>query len=296
MRVGSDSASTPLTAGQTMNETIASLAARLQGQIVSGGPSGVAVSGGIDSLLLAHLAHAALGGDAYMFHAVSPAVPADASARVRRHAEAFGWKLRIIDAGEFADPRYLANPVNRCFFCKQNLYGRIRESWTGALLSGNNTDDLADYRPGLDAAAEHGVRHPYIVAGIGKAVIRRIAAALGLEDIADLPAQPCLASRVTTGIPIDADSLRVVDELESVARRLLGAITLRCRIRPAGLQLELERSVLAALSDAEQDALHHSLVTAAASAGRVFLGMAPYRRSGDAVLARNAGFNQLTGT
>jgi uncharacterized protein len=220
-----------------------------------------------------------------MYHAVSPAVPAEASARVRRHAEASGWILHIIDAGEFADPRYLANPVNRCLFCKENLYGRIRASWAGELLSGNNMDDLADYRPGLEAATRHGVRHPYIAAGVGKPGIRRVAAALGLTDIADLPAQPCLASRVATGIPIEAAALEVIDELEALARGMVGTVTLRCRLGREGLRLELDEPVLLGLSVADRAALYRSLAAAAARAGRAFLGLGPYRRSGDAVLA-----------
>jgi uncharacterized protein len=102
----------------------------------------------------------------------------------------------VFDAGEFADPRYRANPANRCFFCKTNLYGHIVAQPGGTVLSGTNTDDLADWRPGLTAAAQHGVRHPFVEAGIDKPAIRRIAARIGLGDIADLPAAPCLSSRI----------------------------------------------------------------------------------------------------
>src|SRR6056297_3543080 len=84
----------------------------------------VAVSGGVDSLTLAHAVHRATGR-AQVYHAVSPAVPREATERVRRHAAAPGWTLQIIEAGEFSDPDYLRNPVNRCYFCKANLYDRI---------------------------------------------------------------------------------------------------------------------------------------------------------------------------
>ena len=85
----------------------------------------IAVSGGVDSMTLAHIAHGVTA--ARMIHAISPAVPAIATARVRRHAAAHGWRLDIVDAGEFGDARYIANPVNRCYFCKLNLYGTIRD-------------------------------------------------------------------------------------------------------------------------------------------------------------------------
>ena len=89
------------------------------------GPLAVAVSGGVDSLTLATFVHRAAGSRVEMFHAVSPAVPGDATARVERLAAAQGWRLRIVDAGEFTDETYLANPIDRCFFCKTNLYGSI---------------------------------------------------------------------------------------------------------------------------------------------------------------------------
>ena len=87
------------------------------------GPLAVAVSGGVDSLTLATFVHRAAGSRVEMFHAVSPAVPGDATARVELLAAAQGWRLRMVDAGEFTDETYLANPVDRCFFCKTNLYG-----------------------------------------------------------------------------------------------------------------------------------------------------------------------------
>ncbi|MBE7248946.1 MAG: adenine nucleotide alpha hydrolase, partial [Actinomycetospora chiangmaiensis] len=102
------------------------------------GPVAVAVSGGVDSLTLATLAHRLAPGAALMVHAVSPAVPEEATARVRAEGAREGWSLRVIEAGEFADPAYRANPVNRCFFCKTNLYGAIRAETDRQILSGAN--------------------------------------------------------------------------------------------------------------------------------------------------------------
>ncbi len=132
-----------------------------------------AVSGGVDSMTLATLAHRRLDTVPRMVHATSPAVPSEARRRVERHASAEGWALEVIDAGEFADADYRANPVNRCYFCKSRLYGSIdaviRAAGGGLVASGTNRDDLGDFRPGLRAAEEKGVRHPFVEAGIGKA-------------------------------------------------------------------------------------------------------------------------------
>ena len=88
-----------------------------------------------------------------MFHAVSPAVPATSTELVRAYAPREGWRLTVLDAGEFDDPDYRANPVNRCYFCKTNLYARIRKATADTIASGTNRDDLSDFRPGLKAAA-----------------------------------------------------------------------------------------------------------------------------------------------
>ena len=133
------------------------------------GRAAVAVSGGVDSMTLALLAGRRLGADCAMFHAVSPAVPAEATARVQEYAVREGWRLTVLDAGEFDDPAYRANPANRCFYCKTNLYGALAARTDATLLSGTNLDDLGDWRPGLKAAEVHGVRHPFVEAGIDKA-------------------------------------------------------------------------------------------------------------------------------
>ena len=129
------------------------------------GRAAVAVSGGVDSMTLALLAGRRSGADCAMFHAVSPAVPAEATARVQDYAAREGWRLTVLDAGEFDDPAYRANPANRCFYCKTNLYGALAARTDATLLSGTNVDDLGDWRPGLKAAQAHGVRHPFVEAG-----------------------------------------------------------------------------------------------------------------------------------
>ncbi len=128
----------------------------------------------------------------------------------------------LLDAGEQADARYRANPVDRCYYCKTNLYARIREATPDAIASGTNRDDLDDFRPGLRAAAERDVVHPYVEAGIDKADVYALAASLGLDDLERLPAQPCLASRVETGIAIAPDDLAFIDAVETRLAARLG--------------------------------------------------------------------------
>lgn len=250
--------------------------------------SAIAVSGGVDSMTLAHVAMASMPQKPVVFHAVSPAVPATATRRVREHADRYGWDLQVVDAGEMRDPRYVANPVNRCYFCKTNLYAFIRREWPGPLFSGANLDDLSDYRPGLEAAAEHGVRHPFVEVGIDKDAVRAIARHLRLEDLSELPAQPCLSSRIETGRPIDVSYLQLIDRVESRIRALLGPVDLRCRIRGAGLCIEVDIRILPGLDPVVVQEIQRLGEREADGAGLGFSGIEGYVR-GSAFLRKHAG-------
>lgn len=242
------------------------------------GPMAVAVSGGVDSLTLAAVAHGLPGARAEMFHAVSPAVPPEATERTRALAGALDWNLTIIDAGEFSDPDYRRNPANRCYYCKSSLYGAIARRTAAAIVSGTNRDDLSDFRPGLSAAAERGVRHPYVETDIGKATVRAIAGALGLGDVAELPASPCLSSRLETGIPVDAESLGLVHAVERLIARRLDADTVRCRIRASGVWIELDAGAYARAESAAGSELRAEVEALCARRGRPGTPrFAPYR-------------------
>ncbi|AUH35104.1 adenine nucleotide alpha hydrolase [Paracoccus tegillarcae] len=237
----------------------------------------LAVSGGVDSMTLAHAAHHVLGVDRVaVCHAVSPAVPDLATRRVQDHAARNGWRLHLLEAGEFADPNYLKNPVNRCYFCKSNLYDRIAASVAGSIASGANLDDLNDFRPGLKAADERRICHPFVEAGLRKADIRALARAFGLDDISELPAQPCLASRIETGLTVTPEDLAFVQQVETALDALAPRATLRCRVVAGGIRLELSPDLIA------DTGLHQRMSATARdlcdTAGRALLSVTPYQR------------------
>lgn len=235
----------------------------------------IAVSGGVDSMTLAFLARRFTGTAVTVVHALSPAVPGAATARVRDHAARHGWHLICIEAGEMTDPAYRANPVDRCFHCKSNLYAAIQAATGLPIASGTNRDDLADYRPGLEAAKNFDVFHPFVEAGIGKQDIYALARRHGLTDLADLPAQPCLASRIETGIPVDAQTLGFIESVEFQLKSLLPAGTiLRCRITVAGIHVECAPVP----EGSERRRLETRATELCTAAGKLFAGLRPYHR------------------
>ncbi len=239
---------------------------------------GVALSGGVDSMTLAAAAHEALGSQAIMYHARSPAVPLEATARVEAMSAERAWRLEVFDAGEFGRAEYLANPVDRCFYCKTSLYGAISARTAAQLVSGTNLDDLGEYRPGLRAAGEHAVRHPFVEVGASKETVRAMARTLGLGGVAELPAAPCLSSRIETGIRIDAATLALVHASERLIGAALAARTVRCRVRASGVVLELDAATLEGMAAQRRDELASEVSGLFASAGLARpVSFAPYR-------------------
>ncbi|WP_448329709.1 adenine nucleotide alpha hydrolase [Sulfitobacter sp. M13] len=209
----------------------------------------IALSGGIDSLTLSAAAAKVRGAEGVtLCHAVSAAVPSAATARVKDFAATWGVPLKLVDAGEFADPSYRANPVNRCYFCKSNLYGTLARM--GPLVAaGTNTDDLSDYRPGLQAAAEHGV------ACCNLSSMRRVqsrcaalARELGWGNCGTASGPPVWPAGSMTGLRVEPADLAVIDRVETLLCAELGNITLRCRLLRGGWVVELDPRVYEDLS------------------------------------------------
>ncbi len=251
------------------------------------GPRVIACSGGIDSLLLATLSHRHDAAATVVADTVTPAVPSDGTARVMAHARAEGWHLEVVRSREFDDERYLANPTDRCYYCKTNLYDAVAElaetaAPTGAaVLSGANLDDLGEYRPGLVAAAEHAVRHPYVEAELTKADIRAVARHIGLAE-AELPASPCLASRLYTGTRVTEARLRAIEIGEAVVRAA-GMAVARCRVRGNEVLVEVPEADRVLVTQHVLDDVAVAMGTTCPDLVSVTLDDRPYR-PGQAVL------------
>ncbi len=200
----------------------------------------IAVSGGIDSLILSILASKIKQKQINIFHAVSPAVQKDGTKRTRLYAKKYNWNLKVINADEFSDSNYLKNPRNRCFYCKFNLYKKIKQYTSEKIYSGTNYSDLSDFRPGLDAAKEYNIRHPFVEAKITKTMIREFAKNYGLNSLASLPAQPCLSSRIYTGIEIDKLILDKIYLAEKKIQTLINSKITRCRFGKTFIKIELD--------------------------------------------------------
>lgn len=202
----------------------------------------VGYSGGVDSVFLALAAVQTLGRDNVLAvtgrSAAYPMVQRDVA---RECARDFGIPHLEIDTDELADERYTANPSNRCYYCKSELWPKLigiaRERGFSAVLDGSNADDAGDYRPGMAAARENGVRSPLLEAGLSKEDVRALSARMGLPTW-DQPAAPCLSSRLPYGIAVTPARLRAVERAEEVLRSL-GFRELRVRHHDDCLRIEL---------------------------------------------------------
>lgn len=207
----------------------------------------VAYSGGLDSAFVLAVAHEVLGAERCVaLTAVSPSLPAREREDAVRIAARLGARHELVESHEIHDPRYAANPADRCFHCKSELYSitsrRVRELGLDTVINGTNLDDLGDYRPGLEAAANAGVRSPLVEAGLRKDEVRELARALGL-DCWDKPAAACLSSRIPHGTSVTPERLRQIEQLED-ALHALGLRQLRVRYHGEVARIEVAQAEL----------------------------------------------------
>jgi uncharacterized protein len=184
----------------------------------------VAFSGGVDSALVLKVAVEGLGDRVVAITADNPALPREELRHAQRLAASMNAKHVILKTYEIENENYTANPVNRCYFCKSELYGRIQaflrgEGLAHTILNGTNEDDLGDYRPGLKAAEERGVRSPLVELHWKKADVRSLARALNLE-VWDKPSSPCLASRIPYHQQVTKAKLASIEKAEHFLRGL----------------------------------------------------------------------------
>jgi uncharacterized protein len=190
-------------------------------KIASFGRVAVAYSGGVDSAVVAQAAFEAVGDKAIAVTAVSDSLASGELDEAKELAQQIGIRHRVIRTEEFADPNYLRNNPDRCYFCKSELYGRLSsllpQLGVDVIVSGANVDDAGDHRPGMRAASENEVRHPLQECGLTKKDVRDLAKAWGLPTW-DKPATPCLSSRIAYGEEVTAEKVRMIDAAENWLR------------------------------------------------------------------------------
>lgn len=210
----------------------------------------VAYSGGVDSTFLAAVAFDVLGENALAVTGLSAAVPPSEVREAQELARQIGIAHLLIETDEIDDPAYAANSPQRCYHCKQELYGKLRrvaaERGLAWIADGSNVDDLTDFRPGQQAAREHGVRSPLMEAGLTKDDIRDLSRQLGLPTW-DKPAMACLASRIPYGTPVTVEALNRIAQAEQFIRSL-GVRQLRVRHHDSVARIETDDAGMALLA------------------------------------------------
>lgn len=215
----------------------------------------VAYSGGVDSSYVAYVANAELGPRAICITGQSASLPSYQQAEIERVVSDFGFHHEVIQTEELDNPSYQANNPDRCFFCKDELYGKLEAIAASrgieAIVDGSTTDDINDFRPGRQAAKQHAVRSPLIEVGMSKSDVRELSRRVGLPTW-DKPASPCLSSRIAYGTAVTIERLSKVDRGEEILRefgfrefRVRHHDTLvRLEISPAEMDRVLRKEVL----------------------------------------------------
>lgn len=214
----------------------------------------VALSGGVDSSLVAAAAARALGPRALAVTGDSASLPPGELDRIRGFCRAIGLDHEVVRTAELEDPDYVRNDPDRCYHCKSELYRAVSAAAAtrgfAVVLDGTNADDLHGHRPGRRAAGEAGVRSPLVELGMSKSEVRSLARQFGLPQ-ADRPSSPCLSSRIAYGVPVDAERLDRVGRAEELLRRR-GFPEVRVRLHGPIARIEVPRADVArAAADAE---------------------------------------------
>jgi uncharacterized protein len=201
----------------------------------------IAYSGGVDSALIAKVAQDVLGDRVLAITAISPSLLPEELVEAEEQAASMGISHEIVETQEMENPNYTSNPINRCYFCKSELHDTLKplalERGYPYVVDGVNADDLRDYRPGIQAAKERGVRSPLAEVGFSKLEVRELSKQLGLSWW-DKPAQPCLSSRFPYGEEITLEKLQRVGRAEIYLRKL-GYRNLRVRSEGQTARIEL---------------------------------------------------------
>lgn len=194
---------------------------RLKQALQGYGSTLIAYSGGVDSALVAKAAHEALGERAMAVISDSPTLPREELDDARRVASEIGIRFQALQRSELVDPNFVANPVNRCYYCKAGLQTDLTDfalrHGFATVSYGVNESDLGDWRPGIQGAREGGARFPLLEAGIDKTLVRKLARDLGLS-VWDKPASPCLSSRIPYGEIVTVEKLKRIEHAESLVR------------------------------------------------------------------------------
>jgi uncharacterized protein len=219
----------------------------------------VAYSGGVDSSYVAYVANAELGPRAICITGQSASVPSYQQAEIERVVNDFGFTHEVIQTEELDNPSYQANNSDRCYFCKDELYGKLEaiaaSRGLDAIVDGSTTDDINDFRPGRQAAKQHAVRSPLIEVGMSKSEVRALSRRVGLPTW-DKPASPCLSSRIAYGTTVTIERLNKVDRGEEILRefgfrefRVRHHDTLvRLEISPAEMDRVLQKEIIEQLA------------------------------------------------